>query len=174
MSVGPSPKNCEAAIFPGATRTRGIWRGESGAGEQGWKRRSVADNLDVDLPRSWAIIEVDEDDLLPRTEFERTIRKWNAHRWADQRGADVGETVPVAPSSIVVVMYTFWRDAVDGVPEVFKHPLLEFDRRDGRGGAGDKDRSNAVDEAGMRERSFNLWSEIVNVVEAACRELEGR
>jgi hypothetical protein len=60
--------------------------------------------LDNQAAAAGAVVKVDEDDLLPRTQGETAVHKRNRQRWPQQGGSNMAVPIAVAPTGIVIIM----------------------------------------------------------------------
>jgi hypothetical protein len=77
-----------------------------------------------------AVVEIDEHDLLPCPEKEISIAEGNAQRRAEERRADMGESIAVPPPGVVVIMDGLGGHAFDRLGKVLQYSRFILDGGD--------------------------------------------
>lgn len=89
---------------------------------------SITSNRKNNIPTSGSIVEIDENDLLPRSKEQASVRDWNGEGGTKQRRADMGKAIPISPFCIVCIVESFGDEALDCLLEVINRSRLELDR----------------------------------------------
>ena len=98
----------------------------------------------------WPVVEVQQDDLLPRSQNHSPRPDRERARRADERAAQVGKAVAVLPSVVMVVSVVLGRQLLQRFFQVSYGPGFELNSRDARGRAGIGDTNDAFSDARIR------------------------
>ena len=137
------------------------------------RRHLLAYELDDDVSLPRTCVELEQHDLLPRSECQPTIHHGNRHRGAEQRGANMAGAVVVSPAEVMAVFTVPGREPFEDSVEIGDRPRFEFDRRHAGGRAYDKDRRHAIPHTGMVHSFGRGVCYIVRVVLPGRVDLEG-
>jgi len=110
-----------------------------------------------------AVVEIDQDDLLPGSQEQPAAGKWDHQRWADQGSPDVGAAVVISPPEMVAVGAVGGRDLIQHALQVGDHPILELDGRQPGGGAGAEQGYRARIQLSFGYRSLNERGDVDGV-----------
>lgn len=125
--------------------------------------RSVAVHGDDDFAAAGPVIEVAEDDLLPRAEGEAAFRDGIGFGGSHEGAAEVGIAVVVAPAGVVGVVGVGGGDGFEGAAEIADAAGFVFDGGDGEGGADSADVDHAGADAARVNDALNLGADVDDV-----------
>src|SRR5712692_3828158 len=104
----------------------------------------LSDEVNEDFPRARAIIEVEQDNLLPGAKKQPAAFNRDLKRGAEERSAQMGEAVVISPTIIVVIFFVGRDEFLQYFLQILNQTGLVLDRGEGCRGARDKKRSQAV------------------------------
>ncbi len=108
-----------------------------------------AGHLYQDVPFPRAVVEVEEDDLLPGPEDHGAAHNGNQERRTEKGCPHVGVTIAVPPAGVVTVSQALRRQASDGLFQILDDAAFELDGRESRRGPRDEEENLAFGDAGL-------------------------
>jgi len=89
---------------------------------------SITSNRKNNIPTSGSIVEIDQNDLLPRSKEQASVRDRNGQGGTKQRRADVREAISIAPPGVVSIVLLFGYETFDCLFQIINCPGLELYR----------------------------------------------
>jgi hypothetical protein len=133
----------------------------------------LAHKLQNHFTTAGTVIEIDQNDLLPRAGQEFLLREGNLKRGSQQSRADMREAVAIAPTSIVRVAGMLGHEALKGILQVLDAAGLKLQGGYSSGRARNEDGNNAAAKLNGMQRRVNLRGDVDHITEAACGQLNG-
>ena len=131
-----------------------------------------ADDGHNKLPSSRPVVEIEEDNLLPRPERDCAVSHRERLRRPDQGAAQMGKAIAVAPGIIVTVARIRGRELLQRRLQVRDRARLELDCRDARGRPRVRDTYDTRLDPGFRNDGGDVRRDVNHVAEPLGRNLE--
>jgi len=133
-----------------------------------------AHDLHDDLAVPGFVVELEEDDLLPRPQFDAAVDDRDREARSEERGADVAVAVSVVPPALVPVLDRRREEPIQRFRDVFLHePRFELVRDDRARTARREDAGEAVANARLQNDRLDPFREIDRVRASSSVERDG-
>jgi hypothetical protein len=121
-----------------------------------------------------AIIEINEDDLLPRAKPEPAPYDRQGKGRPENGSANMSKSIAVSPPGIMSVVDTFWCQAFDCVFEILERAILVLDGCYSSRGPRHKNRQDSILDPGRGDKSRRSAGNVMDIGEAGSLKSKGR